>query len=447
MSMHRITPRRGRRNEPHGCRVPRVPAPHPGQLELLNPANPAAAATKSQSGGQRGDPESPSLSSWFYANVIATPGQDAIAVAIGRWRWRTTRALWRPIVRDMSKCDPRLERLGKCGRVRVQPRTEIVQTADGEAYYRGLATCGSVHVCAVCSGKIREERSREFSRVAAAWDAAGNASLLVTFTFPHGVSHQLRDTYDLVTRGWTWVINHRDFKAVRDKLGGLAWARAIETTHGRNGWHPHNHTVMFTTANPALAAAELAGVVRPLWDRFLLRNGQGKSHPLHGVDIRICDSAAVAAEYVTKAQDAFTIGDELLHLDRKRGRGDSKTFFQMLEQYRLEPSVQLRVLCQEYMLVTFGRQAISYSRNFKTMVGQVEQATDDEIAAELPEQSHVLAMLDGPVWDAIADDPMLACRLLEAAEVGGKPAIDAVLAGASMPASLDPSCKAGDRGG
>ena len=61
----------------------------------------------------------------------------------------------------------------------------------GVCHYAGLATCGSIWACPVCSAKIRNTRAEEISAAAARWDLAGNSVYMITLTAPHDLGMKL----------------------------------------------------------------------------------------------------------------------------------------------------------------------------------------------------------------------------------------------------------------
>src|SRR5258708_39970813 len=83
--------------------------------------------------------------SWHYAKYVsALLGTDADL----RQQRRHVRRAPRAVLWERS----RLERVRKCGRVPVDEVT--VRAQGGGAHFTGLATCGSILACPVCSPKL-----------------------------------------------------------------------------------------------------------------------------------------------------------------------------------------------------------------------------------------------------------------------------------------------------
>jgi hypothetical protein len=339
----------------------------------------------------------------------------------------------RRISRRIARFDDRLIRLAKCGRVRMFARVGVQLSGRGEATLTGLTTCASIHCCAVCSAKIREQRSAEFSAICDQWQADGNTVLLLGLTFPHALPDRLTDTYATVADGWRWITAHRKYKVLRASLPSLHWVRTVEITHGPNGFHPHIHAcLMIGGDQSAVAAARVATVLRPLWDAYLIKRGIGPAHPLHGVDVQICQSGAGAAAYVCKSQDGWGVGRELFRGDAKAGRGTgSRTYFQIIDAYGRTGSPADLALAQEYMLATFGRRAFSFSAGFR------EAFPACELAAEVPD-GQTIALIEADTWDRLADIPGLPALILQAAVNAGRSGIDRLMISRGFPPTTDP---------
>ncbi|MCP3987561.1 MAG: hypothetical protein GY724_00680, partial [Actinomycetia bacterium] len=88
------------------------------------------------------------------------------------------------------------ERLGTCGNVR-EPEAGIKRaTAEGDrCHWTGLETCGSIHGCMTCGGKIRSHRSKDIRTVLKAALAEGLYAVMITLTVPHWAADDLAELY------------------------------------------------------------------------------------------------------------------------------------------------------------------------------------------------------------------------------------------------------------
>ena len=79
-----------------------------------------------------------------------------------------------------------LPRVVKCHSVRIKPTVDVKKNPDHDrAFYSGLAVCGSVWDCPVCSARILQKRREEIS-FAVNWAYEnGFKVVMVTLTTPH----------------------------------------------------------------------------------------------------------------------------------------------------------------------------------------------------------------------------------------------------------------------
>ena len=168
-----------------------------------------------------------------------------------------------------------LKSVRMCGRVIRQdeskgsgtsgPGVTVRRSWDGSsAGYGNLLTCGSVWACPRCAAVIASRRSEELGNAIRAAHAAGATCYLLTLTMRHrrrdalselwsGLSTAWRKTFGVTA--WTgdtgYVRTDGTFRAPRfgdaERFGVAGLCRAVEVTHGDNGWHLHAHVLVVTT--------------------------------------------------------------------------------------------------------------------------------------------------------------------------------------------------------
>ena len=402
-------------------------------------------------GGQE-RPPSPSLSlgqpgngpAWHYAKHVSAYlplGADL------RQQRRHVRRAQRSVLWERS----RIERIRKCGRVPIDAVT--VRDNAGVAHYTGLATCGSIWACPVCSAKIRNERATEIATATANWDRAGNSVVMVTLTFPHDMGMRLAKLLPVVADGWRSLISGRAWAGtparsvparpskrggmlparhyparpgVRDQLGIVGTIRSIEVTHGQAGWHPHAHVLVYLAGDlDAERIARLTLYFRDRWAAWITGQGYRVPHERHGVDVSVCRSAYEAGAYIAKTQEGRSPGNELARSDLKHGRDGNRTPFEILDGFRWTGDVIDLHLWQEYETATKGHQAITWSKGLREILS-VETRTDEEIAAAEVGGDDV-ALIPVGVWKRIVARPGLDSAVLDAAEAGGVTRINELL--------------------
>ena len=144
------------------------------------------------------------------------------------------------------------------------PRGDWVSAllVEEEGRYRvrfgGLMTCGSPWACPVCAPTLAEERGEALARAVARLVALGYRAVHVVLTVRHTAGQPLVEVFGALTRAWRWAWGHRRLKGL---LRGVAYARSVEATFGRHGWHPHIHALLLVPPGRDPWALE-----EPLWE-------------------------------------------------------------------------------------------------------------------------------------------------------------------------------------
>jgi len=197
----------------------------------------------------------------------------------------------------------------------------IVVSADGRAAWQGVWHCESAWTCPTCTTARRSRAAAEIAsgiRALAAENGEAWAQML-TLTIRHQRGVELAHAIEALRVAWhetrhdgTWC------RWWSERV--LASARAMEVTHGGNGWHPHLHLLLVLRGEaldrePALGAAgRWLGWERDMlaerWMRAAARGPCGHDWQPTWVDGVHVSSASnvsretcweVAARYVSKA--------------------------------------------------------------------------------------------------------------------------------------------------
>jgi len=106
-------------------------------------------------------------------------------------------------------------------------------------HFGGLCTCGSVWQCAVCAPKISNRRAAELAVAITRNNEEGGVTGLLTCTVPHATADRCQEVLHRLQILFTRLNSGRSSKAFNDEFAIRGQVRAIEFTHGFNGWHPH----------------------------------------------------------------------------------------------------------------------------------------------------------------------------------------------------------------
>lgn len=338
-----------------------------------------------------------------------------------------------------------MDRITTCGRKVVREAGVQVRCSDaGMAGLAGIASCGSVHACPVCSGKILVARTAEVEEAVARWLTMdeGHAVGLFTVTVRHGRRSRLGTLLDGMASAWSRMAESREFKALRARIGWRFQIKAFECRYGLEGWHPHYHVLVFLDRRlSADEVADAAGKLSAMWCSAV--ESSGLRRPARkGQDFRQFDGSAEvvahdAGAYVTKAHyprdvqaTAARTALEVTRGDRKSSRtGVSVAPFDLLAAMvqHLRDSGGDRDSIEhlerpwvEWERATKGRRAHYWSRGLRKALGMSPGETDEAIAAE-EVGTHEDALCEVTARDyrkMVLRSPVGAAALLDAVEAG-----------------------------
>ncbi len=302
------------------------------------------------------------------------------------------------------------------------------------AGFSGIATCGSVWACPVCSAKIAARRQQEIEAAIAAWVVLGGKVALLTMTMRHRSGQRLKTLWDAYAAAWTASTSGAAWKADQAAYGSpfsrevksgkragqtvldlrIPTIRVVEVTTGDNGWHVHVHALLFLPSHITDdSLGKVADGMFGRWSRSLVSRGLDAPTMRHGVDSRLLGEGAEAlGDYFTKTvYGGRSASFEAARGDLKDAKGGNRTPFGVLRSLLLARSgevdpTQLDVdqdeaLWAEWERGSKGRRQIAWSPGLRAMlIPEVEELTDEEIAEEAPGGDDV-AEIDGPVFRQI----------------------------------------------
>lgn len=285
-----------------------------------------------------------------------------------------------------------------CGRRRLSRDTPVELRRDPEAgiaHGGGLRHCGRWD-CPVCGPKIAEGRRAEIEQAMRLAIERGHGIYLSLFTLPHTRRDRLRFVRRTITEGFRFLSAGRGGKEIRVRFEIVGNIRALETTHGKNGWHPHLHVLYFTERPlDPFEVAELEDALYRKWAGFVEKRGHGKPiRSLCRID-EITDDSGISA-YLAKSASY-----EIARSDLKTG-GDAekgKTPFELLDRFRLYGDLNDLRLWHEWETEMAGVNRITWSKGLKARFGIAEES-DAELAERKAAYSESVALTDVQ-WDRV----------------------------------------------
>lgn len=262
----------------------------------------------------------------------------------------------------------------------------VVINAEGAARFQGLAHCGSVWECPTCQMLIKSTRAGEVSY---AVESHGRQRVaLLSLTLAHGMGDDLKEIRAGLSNAWRRTIRGSPWRRFKERLGVWGTVRALEVTHGPNGWHPHLHILLLLKDEiPPAELGQLDGdaVWRPHGDtsgfQWLVERwgdavetelgASARPSDRRGVDLRPCSSS----NYITKL--GLEISDPGIKLGRHLNRNPLHIAYDFVTHGRRRDAG----LWQAYCRGMKGARFLTWSRGLKRDLGIVERP-DAEISVD-----------------------------------------------------------------
>ncbi|WP_181725729.1 protein rep [Nocardia gipuzkoensis] len=305
---------------------------------------------------------------WYYANFASPAGQDLISTR------RKLRYRLRHLLREVTSVD----RCKGCGWEPIANGIVIkASTTDGRttAGFGGLETCGRVWLCPVCSAKIRVRRGDQIAEAVGRHLDGGGTAWFVTVTLPHEKGDALADSFAALTEAWRYVKTGRAYQRDRKDFGILGDIKAVEVTHGENGWHPHAHVLVI--ASRGLEFDEMCAWVARLdarWAKGLAKVGWPTGKPGVRLTVVPVEKGKGLAAYITKVQEKG-LGNELARADMKdarEGEPVQQWLIPLLEEFSAAETISKRAV---HLLSAYAL------RTGVTTQTEIARATDVTVSA------------------------------------------------------------------
>ena len=314
-----------------------------------------------------------------------------------------------------------LGRVGKCGYTGVMgdhsgPGLRVTADRRGAvAGLSGLATCGSVWACPVCSARIATVRADDLAGVMRHAFRAGCEAAMITLTMRHHPGQTLRQCWGALSAAWHAVTSGKQWVADQSGYVVRGWVRVVEVTRGRNGWHVHVHALLIF--DKPVTPDRLRGLADQMWKRWnaaLLRKGFDSIRDVAS-DVRkasLTPGSNGLHRYFVKLAHEITGGHA------KLAKGGGRTPFQILTD-ALDTGEKADLdFWWEWEAASRGRRQIGWSKGLRDWAQLGEEQSDEDIAAADLEGEDML-FLDPESWRHLRCSPGDVCGLLEVTEDGG----------------------------
>jgi len=245
-----------------------------------------------------------------------------------------------------------------------------------------------------------------------------------TRTVRHSKWDNLDNLKDRLKRARRWYKGHRVYKGIRAELGATGTIRALEVTHGANGWHPHEHELWFCeSAKSDSAMADAENGLAELWRQACMRVGLPATNE-HGLTLR---GAEYAVDYLAK----WGAAEELSKSHLKKGRNGSRTPWDLLRD-SADGDREAGRLWTHFAASFKGERQLYWAPGLRKRLGATNERDDQDVAENSDDPVTTVAVIftaGGPMsdWGLVRHFRAFSV-VLEAAESRGSAGVAQVLA-------------------
>lgn len=276
---------------------------------------------------------------------------------------------------------------------------EVVRVTKADtaprSFLSGTAKCKLGWVCPICTGIKAEEARQKLNAVLSKGRRVGWKMVMMTLTVRHDKDMplawlwpRLSAASDDLRRSYAW-------KQINKHLVGSV--KAVEATHGANGWHPHFHIVLVFREDSVVDQVEAEAMAEGLRSEWMTQlSAQGLNGTERAFQVQ---GAASAGNYLVKwgAAEEITLGHA------KQGRKGQRSPWQLLRDSR-EGDFEAGHLWHGFVTVIKGTHQIritpGLNREVKDELCRLELDRLEAIAAgklkDEPEVHTTMARYDEP---------------------------------------------------
>lgn len=253
--------------------------------------------------------------------IDATRGWEAVRRA--KLRMKSAAVRLETARNDYTPRDPesanRTPLRSKCLRHAVPLDSVMLEGyASGRVGVHGVLRCHSLAECPWCAEEEAAKRADVVRDVVKRFERDGGGVVyFATLTCRHHHGDDLAALRRAICRSWSAIWNGKVAAKAKRRLDLDGFVRALDVTHGRNGWHPHLHALIF--ARTELSDAALRRFERWVftrWRRQFAKLGLEEPTRERGVQIERARSAEGSAEYIVK----MGLGREVTSAWEKRSK-------------------------------------------------------------------------------------------------------------------------------
>ncbi len=259
----------------------------------------------------------------------------------------------------------------------------------------------------MCASRIALGRREEVGRAIAGHEVADGRVWMSLLTVPHGRFSDLEQLRRSMTACFGELKRNRGWRLAERRIGLVGFVRAVEVTHGRNGWHPHLHVLWFVKCHPQERTDFEAWLLRR-WSAVVAKAGLGEVDG-RAVSVQSARSGQAVAEYLGK----WGLDWEVTSGAYKKAKGASRNPWRILADYQATGWYPDGELFKEYASAFKGARQLTWSHGLKALYG-VDELRDGDVEAA----GQVVALIGEDAVRALTESGRMPVLLGEVERLG-----------------------------
>lgn len=254
--------------------------------------------------------------------------------------------------------------------------------SKGKVHVDGVVHCHS-NACPVCASYKMMQYQHYIEDAFTMQNEQNKAAFMLTLTVPHwrfnkdtGAFLMFHDVLTLLKTCLSKLQISGSWKKFKKEMQISDSFYVMETTHNKfKGWHPHYHILFWLPKENLQKIAEYEESLANLWQKYIRKYAeQIYKIPNYGERLTYTGSFNIAKTTngevgaMSAANYFWSATSELTALRFKKGRNNSRTIWQLLNDALLNDDDEAWLLWKEYAVEIAKMQPYRLSRNFKRKI-------------------------------------------------------------------------------
>jgi hypothetical protein len=272
-----------------------------------------------------------------------------------------------------------------------------LDVSDSGASFGGLHHCKNPFVCPVCSAHVALERADQLRYAYETWIAGGGSVAMLTLTLSHQINDSCSLVFDRLNDARKRFFDCRSWRNFKHEHFVEHYVRATEITYGENGYHWHNHILIFFAHDEPPSADKIYRELAGHWIRLLNKVGASAQMP-YAMDFLTADQdvASYIAKFGKEPSGTWGLALETVGGAIKRGTDKSGLSLMQLLKLAHDGDDQAARIYRAIALASSGKSQLHWSHGAKAILldGYEDQADQE---SEEPE-TKTIAVLPLDFW-------------------------------------------------